>query len=122
MSRFFLVAGALVMAAGVAAGAYGAHAAKNAAHPEAVRLLQIAVLYHLVHGLAVVAVGLAARDIASRFLAAAGTLFLAGIVLFCGSLWALAMSGSLPLPTAPVGGLCFIAGWLAFAVGAFRSR
>ena len=122
MTRLFLVAGALAMAAGVAAGAYAAHAAKGAAHPEAARLLQTAVQYHLVHGFALVGVGLAARTIASRLLAAAGILFLAGIALFCGSLWALALANVSVGPTAPAGGLCFIAGWLAFAAAALRAR
>jgi len=108
------------MAIGVAAGAYAAHAAKGAAHPDAARLLQTAVQYHLVHGLGLVAVGLAARHGTSAWLAAAGTLLLAGIALFCGSLWWLAMTGRSPGPFAPVGGTAFIAGWLALAVHALR--
>lgn len=122
MTRFFVVAGSIVMAAGVAAGAYAAHAAKGAAHPEAARLLQTAVQYHLVHGLGIIAVGFAAREGASRLLVAAGCLLLAGIVLFCGSLWALALANASLGPAAPLGGLCFIAGWLALAAGALRGR
>jgi len=106
------------MAIGIAAGAFSAHAAKGAAHPDAAQLLRTAVLYHLVNGLGIVAVGLAARWGTSMWLAAAGLLLLAGVVLFCGSLWFLAMTGRSAGPFAPVGGLAFIAGWLALAIHA----
>ncbi|HEX7607489.1 MAG TPA: DUF423 domain-containing protein [Usitatibacter sp.] len=122
MSRFFLACGALVMASGVALGAYAAHAAKGAAHPEAARLLQTAVQYQLVHGLGILAVGLAARNGASRWLAASGLLLIAGVILFCGSLWVLALANQSLGPAAPLGGLAFIAGWLALAVHALRMR
>jgi uncharacterized membrane protein YgdD (TMEM256/DUF423 family) len=122
LSRFFLVAGALAMALGVALGAYSAHAAKGAAHPEAVRLLQTAVQYQLVHGLGILAVGLVARAGVSRWLAASGGLLLAGVILFCGSLWVLALANQSLGPVAPLGGIAFIAGWLALAVHALRMR
>lgn len=121
MARTFLVAGALVMALGVALGAYAAHAAKGAAHPDAARLLQAAVLYQLVHGLGVIAVAIVARTQSSAWLAAAGTLLIAGVVLFCGALWILAMTGRPLGPLAPTGGLAFIAGWLCLAIHALRS-
>ncbi|HUI99261.1 MAG TPA: DUF423 domain-containing protein [Usitatibacter sp.] len=118
MAKAFLFLGALAMALGVAAGAYSAHGTKDAVHPEAARLLQAAVLYQLVHGLGLVGAGLAARGGKSPWLAAAGVLFAAGIVLFCGALWVLAMTGRSLGPMAPTGGLAFIAGWIAFAVHA----
>ena len=120
MAKAFLVLGALAMALGVAAGAFSAHAAKGAAHPDATRLLQTAVLYHLVHGLGLVAVGLVAREGTSPWLGAAGALFAAGIVLFCGSLWFLALTGRSWGPFAPFGGMAFIAGWIALAIHALR--
>jgi uncharacterized membrane protein YgdD (TMEM256/DUF423 family) len=122
MARFFLVCGALVMALGVALGAYAAHAAKGAAHPEAARLLQTAVQYQLIHGLGILAVGILARRHASRWLAAAGGLLLAGLALFCGSLWVLALTTQSLGPAAPLGGLAFIAGWIAFAIHALKIR
>jgi uncharacterized membrane protein YgdD (TMEM256/DUF423 family) len=106
------------MALGVAAGAFSAHAAKGAAHPDAARLLQTAVLYHLVNGLGIVAVGLASRWGTSTWLAAAGVLLLAGVLLFCGALWILALTGRSPGPFAPMGGIAFIAGWLSLAAHA----
>ena len=110
-----LFAGAVVMALAVAAGAYASHAAKDAVHPDAPRLLQTAVLYMLVHGLALVAAGILSRTLVSPWLLATAGLHLAGIVLFCGSLWVLAMA-SRSLGVAPLGGLCFIAGWLCLAI------
>jgi len=122
MSRFFLACGALVMASGVALGAYAAHAAKGAAHPEAARLLQTAVQYQLVHGLGILAVGVLARRGSSAWLVASGALLVSGVVLFCGSLWVLALTVHSLGPAAPLGGLAFIAGWLALAIHALRIR
>lgn len=118
MEKAFLVLGAIAMALGVAAGAFSAHAAKGAAYPEAARLLQTAVLYHLVNGLGIVGVGLVARGGTSTWLAASGVLLAAGIALFCGALWILAMTGRSMGPMAPTGGLAFIAGWIALAIHA----
>jgi uncharacterized membrane protein YgdD (TMEM256/DUF423 family) len=110
------------MALAVALGAMSSHAAKGAVHPEAARLLQTAVLYQLVHGLGILAVGILARATPSRWLAAAGSLHLAGVVLFCGSLFVLAFTGASLGPAAPLGGLAFIAGWLALAIHAPRVK
>jgi uncharacterized membrane protein YgdD (TMEM256/DUF423 family) len=122
MSRIFVVLGALVMASGVALGAYAAHAAKGAAHPEAARLLQTAVQYQLVHGLGLVAVGLIAKWGSSRWLVAAGALMATGVLCFCGSLWTLALTQYSLGPAAPLGGLAFIAAWLSLALPAMSVR
>jgi len=117
-ARLFLVAGALVLAAGVALGAISSHAAGRAAHPEAARLLQVAILYQLVHGLALVLAGVLARFATTRWLAVAGASFLLGILFFCGSLYWLAFTGSSAGIVAPLGGSSFIAGWVLLAVHA----
>ena len=122
MSRFFLACGALLMASGIALGAYAAHAAKGAAHPEAARLLQTAVQYQLIHGIGVLIVGLVARWGSSAWLVASGALLLSGVILFCGSLWVLALTAHSLGPAAPLGGLAFISGWLALAIHAARIR
>jgi uncharacterized membrane protein YgdD (TMEM256/DUF423 family) len=122
MPRFFLVAGALVMASGVALGAFAAHAAQGAAHPEAARLLQTAVQYQLIHGIGILVVGLVARWGSSAWLAGSGALLLSGVVLFCGSLWLLALTAHSLGPAVPLGGLAFIAGWLALAIHAVSIR
>ena len=122
LDRLLVGSGALLMALAVALGAYSAHATKGAAHPEAARLLQTAVLYQLVHALGIVIAGVLARGNPTPWIAAAGLLHLAGIVLFCGSLWVLALAARSLGIAAPAGGLCFIAGWIAMAVHAFAAR
>ena len=116
VARFLLASGALVMAIAVMGGALSAHGVKSAAHPEASRLLQTAVLYALVHGLGLLLIGVLARAAASTLLLASGVLLLAGIVLFCGSLAWLAMTARSLGLAAPAGGLAFIAGWVTLAV------
>ena len=120
MARWLTAVGAFVMACAVALGAYAAHAVRHTPHPDGERLLHTATTYMLVHGLGIVATGLAAGQHASRWLLAAGALFAAGIALFCGSLWMLALTGVNP-GLAPYGGTCFIAGWIAMAVHAVRT-
>jgi uncharacterized membrane protein YgdD (TMEM256/DUF423 family) len=122
MHRTLLAIGALAMGLGVALGAVSVHATHGAAHPEAAHLLTAAVTYHLVHGLALVIEGALARTSPSRWLFAAYALHAAGLVLFCGGLWILSMSGTSLGPVVPTGGLAFIAGWIALAVHAWRLR
>jgi uncharacterized membrane protein YgdD (TMEM256/DUF423 family) len=117
-ARLLVAAGALVLAAGVAMGAVGAHAARSAPHPEAARLVQTAVLYQLVHGIGLVLAGLAARGGPGRWLTAAGAAFLAGVACFCGSLYWLAFTGLPAGIVAPIGGIAFMAGWILFAAHA----
>ena len=119
VARILLGGGALVMALGVVLGAMAAHASKGAAHPEAARLMQTAVQYQLVHGLGILLCGVLARNAASPWVMAAGVLLFLGVLLFCGSLWYLAMRGQSLGPVAPLGGIAFIAGWLALAIFAF---
>lgn len=122
MTRFLLASGALAMALAVALGAMSSHASKGAVHPEAARLLQTAVLYQLIHGLGLLIEGVLARTTPSPWLLGAGALHLIGIVMFCGSLWWLAFTARSLGPVAPLGGIAFIAGWLALAVFAFAQR
>jgi uncharacterized membrane protein YgdD (TMEM256/DUF423 family) len=121
-ARWLLASGALVMAVAVALGAFSAHAAKGAVHPEAARLLQTAVLYQLVHGIGIVLAGVLARQSSTGWIVAAGLLHLAGVVLFCGGLWVLAFAGRSFGPLAPLGGLAFMAGWIALAIHAFVAK
>lgn len=121
LSRALLAGGALAMAAGVTLGAAAAHATHGAAHPDAAHLLQTAMMYHLVHGVALVVEGALAKSASSRWLVAAYALHAVGIVLFCGGLWILAMTGTSLGPVIPTGGVAFIAGWLALANHALRA-
>ena len=122
LARASLAGGALVLAVSVGAGAFAAHAGPSLPHPEAPELLRSAVLYQFVHGLGLVAAGIVARSGGSRWLAAASILFAAGLVLFCGTLWTMAVTGGEATLAAPAGGFSFIGGWIAFAVHALRMR
>jgi len=96
---------------GVALGAFGAHALREKISPAALQIWNTAVLYHLLHAVALLALGLYARASGADVKLAAG-LFTAGVVIFSGSLYALALSGIKPLGAiTPIGGLCFLAGW-----------
>ena len=84
--------------------------------------LEIGVRYHMYHALALLAVGWLQAQGPSRTTTAAGVLFLLGILLFSGCLYAYVLSGVRVLAMiVPLGGLAYIAGWLALAVGATRS-
>lgn len=108
-------------ALGVALGAFGAHALADMVTPERLATWRTAASYHQVHALAgVVAGGLAAWR-PSRAARAASGLFLAGIALFSGSLYALVLTDVGVLgAVAPLGGLAFIAGWLALATALWQ--
>ncbi len=118
MSPWLLIAAANGFLA-VAAGALGAHALAGALDAQALQTFETAARYHMYHALAM---GLAALALRERPAArAAAALFLAGIVLFSGSLYALALFGLRPLAYAtPFGGLAFLAGWAALGYAALR--
>jgi uncharacterized membrane protein YgdD (TMEM256/DUF423 family) len=96
---------------GVALGAFGAHALKSRLVPDMLAVWHTAVLYHLVHALALLALGLYAKITGTDILwGALGFAF--GIVLFSGSLYALALTGIRPLGAiTPFGGIAFLLGW-----------
>jgi uncharacterized membrane protein YgdD (TMEM256/DUF423 family) len=108
--------GAFLAFLGVALGAFGAHALKARLAPEDLGTWHTAVLYHLIHALALFALGLyaPARDPGMK---GPGALFALGILLFSGSLYALALTGVKPLGAiTPLGGMCFLAGWAWLAL------
>jgi uncharacterized membrane protein YgdD (TMEM256/DUF423 family) len=122
-AKLFLLLGALAGAAGVLLGAFGAHALKARLTPELLATWQTAVQYHFWHALALVAVGLVALHLpASAALKWAGWLMLAGIVLFSGSLYVLALSGVRWLgAVTPFGGTAWIVAWLLLALAVLKS-
>lgn len=106
--------GAAVGLLGVVAGAFGAHALRAVASPEQLGWWTTAAQYHLVHALALVGVGLFQRSGGPAD--AAGWAFLAGILLFSGTLYAMGLGGPRVLgAVTPLGGLSLIAGWALFA-------
>ena len=104
-------------------GAFGAHALKTRLPAELLAVWNTGVQYHLWHALGMVLVGLSTSVLADGlWVRLAGWLFLAGIALFSGSLYALALGAPKWLgAVAPLGGMAFILGWLAFAVAAVRA-
>ena len=119
--RTFTAAGAIAAALAVVCGAFGAHALRDVLPPPRMIVWHTGVEYHLTHALGLLAVGAFAARHDSRAVSWAGWLLTAGIVLFSGSLYALALSGvkMIGLIT-PFGGLCFIGGWVCLAVAALR--
>ncbi|HLW76991.1 MAG TPA: DUF423 domain-containing protein [Bryobacteraceae bacterium] len=111
-------AGAILLALAVMIGAFGAHGLRGRISDEMLAIYERAVFYHAVHALGILIVSLLARAGAlseKRANWVAG-LLLAGIVLFCGSLYVLAITGVLALgAVTPFGGLSFIAAWLLLA-------
>jgi uncharacterized membrane protein YgdD (TMEM256/DUF423 family) len=110
--------GALLMFLDVALGAFAAHGLKQRVSPEMLQVFETGARYQAYHALAVLAVGLIAARWPSRAVDNAGWCFLAGIALFSGSLYALALTGEKRLGMiTPFGGALFLAGWglLAFA-------
>jgi uncharacterized membrane protein YgdD (TMEM256/DUF423 family) len=121
MDRAFTVCGALSAFVAVAAGAFGAHALKARLGTELLAAFDTAARYQMYHALGLIAVAWAMSRWAAPQLRAAGWLFLAGTILFSGSLYLLALTGARGLgAVTPLGGLCFLAGWLMLAVGVWR--
>lgn len=121
-ARLLLFLGGLNAALVVIAGAYGAHAFKAQASATQAAAFQTAVLYHMFHALGLILIGvLAALRPGSVLLAWAGALMLAGILLFCGSLYTGALTGYRLGGIAPYGGMSFIGAWLLLAAAALRS-
>jgi uncharacterized membrane protein YgdD (TMEM256/DUF423 family) len=122
-ARIFLVIGGLNAALAVALGAAAAHAWKaRLTTDDPGGLFALALQYHQLHALGLMLVGLALRVTRpSRLLDAAGGLIIAGLLLFCGSLYLRSLFGITSLHAlVPFGGGAFIAGWLLFAVGVAR--
>lgn len=123
MSRQFIGIGSLGMAAAVLAGAFGAHVLENALEPRSLIVWGKAVDYLVIHSVGLVLVGLLQIVSPGRCNAVAGWLMLLGILLFCGSLFALALSGVGWLGAiTPAGGLSFMAAWLILAGCNLRQR
>jgi uncharacterized membrane protein YgdD (TMEM256/DUF423 family) len=116
--RIFAVAGAISGFMSVAAGAFGAHALRQRLTADLLAIFETGVRYQVYHALALFAVAWAVGRWNTPQIVWAGWLFIAGTVVFSGSLYALSLSGSRWLgAVTPIGGVCFLAGWLALAWG-----
>ena len=121
-SRLALLLAAASLFVAVAAGAFGAHALRSRLAPDLLAIYQTAVQYHFWHALGLLAVGiLLLHRPESAALGVAAWLFVAGLLLFSGSLYALALTGTRGLGAiTPVGGLAFLGAWVAVAWAAWR--
>ncbi|TMH17795.1 MAG: DUF423 domain-containing protein [Betaproteobacteria bacterium] len=122
-AKLFLTAGGLAALAAVVLGAFGAHALKSRLSAEMLALWHTGVEYHVYHALGLLAVGLVATQLPeSALLKWSGWLMLAGIALFSGSLYALALSGERWLGAiTPIGGLGFLAAWALFVAAVVKA-
>jgi len=122
MARFWIKLGSILAGLSVMLGAFGAHSLKDRLTEKSLDTFHTAQFYQFMHSIALVLVGfliLKLGEDASKRLHKAGWFFTAGIVLFSGSLYGLALGGPRFLgPMTPIGGLCFMTGWflLAFSI------
>ena len=114
--KICLLVASLALAAAVALGAFGAHAMKSRLGADMLAVYQTAVQYHFWHALGLFALALLMLQWDAPALNLAGWLLLAGLILFCGSLYLLALTGARWLGAiAPIGGVAAIAAWLVVA-------
>ena len=108
---------------GVAAGAFGAHSLRFVLPPDLLQAFETGSRYQIAHALALILTSMAFERSGKTALAWAGWLFLVGQVLFSGSLYALALSGTRVWgAVTPFGGVCLLAGWLMLGIGLAGGR
>ncbi len=112
--RHLIASGAFLMLLAVALGAFGAHALKPHLSSDMLAIWHTAVLYHMIHALGCIAIGILMPRYSqqSTKIALAGTFMLIGVLVFSGSLYLLALTGQRWLGAiTPVGGVAFSAAW-----------
>lgn len=123
MARYWIIAGAVNGFLAVALGAFAAHGLKQRVAPDLLAIFETGARYHMYHALALLAVGWVAVQAPSSLATAAAWCFLAGIVIFSGSLYALTLSGIRGLGAiTPIGGTLLLVGWVLLAAAAARLR
>ncbi len=122
MSAVLLILAGFAGLTAVAAGAFGAHALRASLSPDLLAIYQTGALYHLVHAVALFGTALLGRAANVAAIAgAAGVAFAVGILLFSGSLYVLAMTGTRWLGAiTPIGGVSFMIGWALLIWAGFR--
>ena len=122
MARLFLAIASILGALSVAGGAFGAHALKGKLTDTALGSFETGVRYQMYHAIALLIVALLLAQYPDvKALAITGWCFVAGVILFSGSLYGLSLAGFKALgPVTPLGGVAFIAGWLLLAVSSAK--
>ena len=129
MMKSFLTLGALFAGLGVIIGAFGAHALKSKLSPEHLQTFETGVRYQMYHSLALIFVFLLSQKLNSSLLNYSGIFFVAGIIMFSGSVYLLACREifgieswkSILGPITPLGGLCFIIGWICMITASIKN-
>ena len=123
MERMFFAIGSISAFLGVLFGAFGAHMLKDRLPPEMLNTFEVGVRYHMYHALGLLAVAWAWTRWPGGVVTWAGWLFVAGTVMFSGSLYLLSLTGLRWLGAiTPIGGTAFLLGWLALAWGVWSAR
>lgn len=121
MERFYFIAGSISGLIAIGLGAFGAHGLKGRLSAEMLNAFEVGVRYQMYHALALLAVSWAFSRWPRAEVTAAGWLFVAGTVIFSGSLYFLSVSGIRWIGAiTPIGGAAFLLGWLCLALGAWR--
>ncbi|MET0647374.1 MAG: DUF423 domain-containing protein [Pyrinomonadaceae bacterium] len=122
MDRHFFLIGAVSAFVGVAAGAFGAHGLKERLSADMLAVFETGVRYQMYHAFALFAAAWAASRWPGSWTTASGWLFVAGTIIFSGSLYVLSLTGLRWLGAiTPLGGLAFLAGWLCLAAACWKS-
>lgn len=121
LNQVLLTIAAILGGTSVAAGAFGAHALGDKLSDRSLQIFETAARYQMYHALAILLVVSLARSQPQPLLIASAFAFLAGIALFCGSLYALSLGGVKWLGAiAPIGGLALMIGWGCLAIAAWQ--
>ena len=129
MHKGFLKTAAIIGLLSVVLGAFAAHALKDMVSDHAIATFETGVRYQFYHAFALLAVGILYKDFPFKTMIWVGRLFIAGIILFSGSLYTLAFIQALVKPgyqwigaITPFGGVCFIAAWFLLFISFFRKN
>ena len=122
MDRLFFLIGVVSAFVGVAAGAFGAHGLRDRLSAEMLAIFEVGVRYQMYHAFALIAAAWAQARWPGALPTTAGWLFVAGTIIFSGSLYLLSLTGQRWLgAVTPIGGLAFLAGWLCLAGACWKS-
>ncbi len=122
MSQIFIATSAILGFLGVALGAFAAHGLKTRLSTDMLAIFETGARYHLIHAVALLAIGILARQMDVTSIKVAGFAMIFGIVVFSGSLYALATTGVRVLGAiTPIGGVGFLIGWAALAMAALQN-
>jgi uncharacterized membrane protein YgdD (TMEM256/DUF423 family) len=117
MERRFIALGSALAFVGVGLGAFGAHGLKERLSDYGLEIWKTGVQYHLIHAISLILVGILYSNMSVRPVRIAGWLMVAGIALFSGSLYVLALTRVAILGAiTPLGGVCFLAAWATLSV------